>query len=52
MHRLEVGGTATNIVVLVASLAGSVISGIAVLFGLVENYFNNEPGQLESDAVR
>jgi hypothetical protein len=47
--RKEVGATATNIIVLIASLAGSVISGIAVVFGAVESYFKTST---ENDAVR
>ncbi len=46
---MEVGATATNIIVLIASLAGSVISGIAIIFGLVESCFE---AQLEGDTQK
>jgi hypothetical protein len=44
-----VNADAFNLVVLIASLAGSVISGIAALFTQVEKYFDDKSAELEAD---
>jgi hypothetical protein len=38
--RTEQNQSLFNLIVLIASLAGSVLSGVAVLFGFVEQFFS------------